>query len=56
MLATRVYGTGAGIVLGVLTLIPCLGLVILLLVNRKATDVLKQHGIGVGLLGARSGI
>jgi hypothetical protein len=52
LLATKVYSTGLGIVLGILTLIPCVGLIVLLIINGKATAVLKKHGINVGLLGA----
>ncbi len=52
MLAVKVYSTGVGILLGILTFIPCIGLIVLLLVNGKATDVLKRNGIKVGLLGA----
>ena len=52
MLAIKVYGTGLGVLLGVLSLVPCIGLIVLLIVNGKATSVLKQNGIKVGLLGA----
>jgi len=52
MLALAVYNTATGIVLGILTLIPILGLIILLIVNGRATNILKSHGIKVGLLGA----
>ena len=52
LLATKVFGTVLGTVFGVLTMIPCVGLIILLIVNGKATSILKKHGIGVGLLGA----
>jgi hypothetical protein len=52
MLALRVYSTGVGILLGILALVPCLGLIILLIVNGKATNILRQNGIAVGLLGA----
>jgi len=52
LLATKVYGTGVGILLGILTLIPCVGLIVLLIVNGKATSILRQNGIRVGLLGA----
>lgn len=53
LLATKVYGAGRGILLGLLTLIPCLGLIMLLIVNGKATRVLQQNGYKVGLLGAK---
>jgi len=52
LLAIKIYGQGLGIVLGVLCIIPLLGLLVLLIVNGKATAVLKQNGIRVGLLGA----
>ena len=53
LLATKVYSTGIGVLLGILTLIPCIGLIVLLIINAKATTVLKRHGVAVGLLGAR---
>ena len=48
----KTYGSGLGILLGVLCLLPLVGLLVLLAVNGKATRVLKQNGIRVGLLGA----
>ena len=52
LLAIKVYSTGVGVLLGILTLVPCIGLIVLLIVNGKATAILKQNGIKVGLLGA----
>jgi hypothetical protein len=52
LLAMRVYSTGMGIVFGVLTLVPCVGLIVLLIINSKATNILRSNGISVGLLGA----
>lgn len=52
LLATQVYNLGLGILFGVLSFVPCLGLVLLLVVNQKATGVLQQNGIKVGLMGA----
>jgi len=52
MLSLSLYNTAAGIVLRILALVPILGLLILLIVNGKATKVLRLHGIHVGLLGA----
>ena len=52
LLSIKVYGNGVGVLLGILTLIPCIGLLVLLAVNSKATAILKQNGIKVGLLGA----
>jgi hypothetical protein len=52
MLAMRVYSTVAGIFLGLLAFIPCLGLLILLIVNGRATTILTANGYKVGLMGA----
>jgi hypothetical protein len=52
LLATQVYNLGLGIVFGILSFVPCLGLILLLIVNQKATTVLQQNGIKVGLMGA----
>lgn len=52
LLSTKVYGTVAGLFLGLLTLVPCIGLIVLIIVNQKATTVLRQNGLKVGLLGA----
>jgi hypothetical protein len=54
MLAVKVYSTGVGVVLGILTLIPCIGLIVLLVINQKATSILTESGVRVGLLGANS--
>jgi hypothetical protein len=54
MLSMAVYNTGAGIVLGILAIVPLLGLLILLIVNGKATKILRENGIRVGLLGAKT--
>lgn len=53
MLATKIYGTGQGVLLGILTFIPCIGLIALVVVNGKATKILQHNDIKVGLLGAR---
>jgi hypothetical protein len=34
-------------------LLPCIGLIVLLVVNQQATNLLKQHRIKVGLMGPR---
>ena len=52
LLATKLYGVGVGILLGILTFAPCAGLIVLLIVNARATAILKQAGLKVGLLGA----
>lgn len=53
LLALSLYSTGVGVVLGICMFIPLIGLIILLIVNGKATNVLREDGIHVGLLGAR---
>jgi hypothetical protein len=52
LLSTKVYGVAIGILLGLLTFLPCIGLLVLLIINGKATNVLRQNGHRVGLLGA----
>lgn len=54
MLATNVYGPTVGILLGLMMILPCFGLITLLVVNQKATSILKNHGIHVGLFGANT--
>lgn len=54
LLSTKVYSTGTGVILGILTLIPCIGLIVLLIINGKATATLKQHRIRVGFFGANT--
>lgn len=55
LLAMKTHGPVLGILMGILCLVPLLGLLILLLVNQKATTVLQSNGIKVGLLGADLG-
>jgi hypothetical protein len=52
LLATKVYSTGLGVLLAILTLVPIIGLIVLLIINGKATSVLRAHDIPVGFLGA----
>jgi hypothetical protein len=52
LLAMKVYSIGTGIIYGIGALIPCIGLVILLMVNGKANKILTQNGHHVGLFGA----
>jgi len=54
LLSVEVYSVGRGILLGVGTMIPCVGLFVLLHVNQKAVQVLREAGVSVGLLGART--
>ncbi len=52
LLAMEIHGTGMGILFGLLTLLPCVGLIILLIVNQQATSLLQKNGVRVSLLGA----
>jgi hypothetical protein len=52
LLATKVYSPAVGVLLGVLTMVPFIGLIVLLVLNGKATAIMRLHGISVGLLGA----
>jgi hypothetical protein len=52
LLSIKVYSVGLGILFAFLTMVPCIGLVMLLVINAKATGILRQNGIKVGLLGA----
>jgi hypothetical protein len=52
LLCTKVYRPGVGVLIGLLALVPVIGVVVLLSVNGKATKILRQNGIRVGLLGA----
>lgn len=52
LLAMKVYQPVVGVLLCVLALIPCVGLLILLLVNSRATKIIRDNGYSVGLLGA----
>ena len=53
LLAIKVFSTGIGILLGLLWLVPYFGLLVLLFINVRATRVLRENGIRVGLFGAK---
>ncbi len=53
LLAIRTCGTGVGIVFGLLSLVPCFGLIMLFHLSNDARVILKENGIKVGLFGAR---
>ena len=53
LLALKLYGTGLGILFGMLSLIPFIGLFVLCGINGKTTSVLRANGVKVGLLGAK---
>ena len=45
------YSRGAGMILGIFSLVPFVGLLILVIVNRSAVRTLKSKGFTVGLMG-----
>jgi len=51
-LAIKVYGIGWGIFGAILVLVPIISLFALLVINGKATKILRAHEIHVGFLGA----
>ncbi|MCA9125019.1 MAG: DUF4339 domain-containing protein [Planctomycetaceae bacterium] len=54
VLATKIAGSElAGACWGLATLIPCIGLLPIVLVNTTATSELRKRGIEVGFMGAR---
>jgi hypothetical protein len=53
LLGMKVSGTALGVFLGILTIVPCLGLIMILIVNVMSTTTLQTNGVRVGLLGAR---
>lgn len=54
LLSCEIRGAFAAVVFGLATVVPCMGLVILTLVNSYASAELKKHGVKVGLFGASS--
>ena len=52
LLLTKVANSGLGVALAVLTLVPCVGLIVLVVANIKATSALNENGIRVGFFGA----
>jgi hypothetical protein len=52
LLSLKVSGPITGVLLAALTIVPCFGLLTLLIANLQATRALREHRIGVGLFGA----
>ena len=50
-LCMATFAKESGVILGILSLVPILGLLVLLIVNSAATKILKSNGIPVGFLG-----
>jgi hypothetical protein len=53
LLGRQLYNTGIAILLAVLMLLPCANLLIALFVSQRASQLLKDNGYEVGLLGAK---
>ena len=51
-LGRAVYSPAAGCLMSILAFMPCLGYAALLIANSKATQILRDHGFHVGLMGA----
>ncbi|MEW4454970.1 hypothetical protein AB1L30_20050 [Bremerella sp. JC817] len=52
LLAKQLGGTTIAVILTLLQLVPCVSLIVLLLISRKATSYLKEHHVKVGFMGA----
>lgn len=52
LLSWELRGTFAAVVFGLGTVVPCMGLFVLMLVNGYATNELKKNGVRVGVFGA----
>lgn len=53
LLAAKLYGPTTAVLLGLCQFVPDAGLIVLLVVNARATTVLRRNGVRIGLLGAR---
>ncbi len=53
LLAAKLHGAVYGVLMMMLSFVPCVNFIVLLIVNQQATKLLKQNNIHVGLLGAR---
>jgi hypothetical protein len=52
-LARKFYHPVMAVMMTIVLIVPLLGLLVLLSVNGKATNLLKRNGIAVGLMGAK---
>lgn len=51
-LSNAIYGVGPAVVCAVISLVPCLGLLAVLILNGNAIDQLRKAGVRVGFMGA----
>lgn len=50
-LAKELSGPGLGVFCAILMIMPCISLLVLLIINQKATTFLQNNGVRVGFLG-----
>lgn len=53
ILCDQLYSRTLAILLSIMSVFGCVGLLILLMINHRATELLEDHGYEVGLLGAK---
>ena len=51
LLGKELSGVGLGIICALLMIIPCISLLVLLIINQRATSFLQRNGVKVGFLG-----
>lgn len=51
LLAKELINTGVAVLCAILMIAPCISLIVLLVVNQKATSYLQRNGIRVGFFG-----
>lgn len=51
LLADELYSTVVAVICALLMLVPCISLIVMVIVNQKATMFLQSRGVKVGFLG-----
>jgi uncharacterized paraquat-inducible protein A len=51
-LTRQLYNAVLGVFFALVMFVPCVALIVLVMINSKATSYLRQHGVRVGFLGA----
>jgi len=51
--SAKMDGLPLGVLLALLTIFPCIGLVVLLIINQRAARLLQLNGIRIGWMGAK---
>ena len=47
------HGVWHAVIYGIMMLVPCLGLILLIILNSRVTNFLTRNGVKVGLMGAK---